>query len=52
MSTRTPLSIAQALGSARHGGDHWWVQRLTAVALVPLTFWLAAATVSLVDADH
>ncbi len=52
MSTRNPLSIARALGSARHGSDHWWVQRLTAVALVPLTFWLAAATVSLVDADH
>jgi succinate dehydrogenase / fumarate reductase membrane anchor subunit len=29
------------LGSAKGGADHWWAQRLTAVALLPLGLWLA-----------
>ena len=32
---RTPLSRARGLGSAKDGLHHWWVQRLTAVALIP-----------------
>lgn len=36
---RSPLGRARGLGSARAGSHHWWVQRLTAVALVPLTIW-------------
>ena len=40
MELRSPLSKALGLGSAKHGVHHWWVQRLTAVALVPLTLWL------------
>ena len=41
MSLRTPLSAAKGLGSAKQGAHHWWAQRLTSVALVPLTVWLA-----------
>lgn len=41
MSLRTPLSAAKGLGSAKEGGHHWWVQRLTSIALIPLTLWLA-----------
>ena len=37
---RTPLARALGLGSAHAGSDHWWLQRLTAIALVPLTWWL------------
>ncbi len=40
MSLRTPLSQAKGLGSAKEGVGHWWIQRLTSVALVPLTIWL------------
>ncbi|MBT3535965.1 MAG: succinate dehydrogenase, hydrophobic membrane anchor protein, partial [Rhodospirillaceae bacterium] len=34
---RTPLARARGLGSAKDGTHHFWVQRLTAVALIPLT---------------
>ena len=36
---RSPLSRARGLGSAKHGVHHFWVQRLSAVALVPLALW-------------
>lgn len=36
---------AQGLGSAREGVGHWWMQRVTAVALIPLTLWFAASLV-------
>ena len=41
MSIVTPLKKARGLGSAKDGTHHWWVQRVTAVALVPLTLWVA-----------
>jgi len=39
MSMQTPLNRARGLGSAKSGVEHFWHQRLTAVALVPLTLW-------------
>jgi succinate dehydrogenase / fumarate reductase membrane anchor subunit len=39
VSLRSPLGQALGLGSAKEGVSHWWRQRLTAVALVPLTLW-------------
>ncbi len=39
MSLRTPLSQARGLGSAKDGVNHWWMQRLTAIALIPLSLW-------------
>ena len=41
MSLRTPLSKAKGLGSAKDGTQHWWAQRVTAIALIPLTVWFA-----------
>ena len=35
-SMRTPLAKARGLGSAKSGVHHWWYQRLTAIAMVPL----------------
>jgi len=54
MSTdrRTPLARARGLGSAHAGVGHWWRQRLTAAALVPLGLWLAVALVRLSGAPH
>lgn len=40
MEYKTPLATAQGLGSAKKGTGHWWLQRVTAVALIPLSFWL------------
>ena len=36
---RSPLAQARGLGSAKDGFDHWWVQRITAIALAPLAVW-------------
>ncbi|MDP2903070.1 MAG: succinate dehydrogenase, hydrophobic membrane anchor protein [Methylovulum sp.] len=40
MDFKTPLSKARGLGSAKSGTSHWWMQRVTAAALIPLSFWL------------
>jgi succinate dehydrogenase / fumarate reductase membrane anchor subunit len=39
------------LGSAKAGVEHWWLQRLTAVALVPLSLWFVIAIIRLAGAD-
>lgn len=35
----TPLKVARGLGSSKSGVHHWWVQRVTAIALIPLSIW-------------
>ncbi len=52
MSLRTPLGRVRGLGSAREGVAHWWGQRLTAIALVPLTLWFVVSIAALAGADH
>lgn len=52
MSLRTPLSEARGLGSAKEGVGHWWNQRLTAIALVPLTLWFGFSVALLGTADY
>jgi len=52
MSFKTPLGKVRGLGSARNGTGHWWMQRLTALALVPLGLWLMASLVALVGSNH
>ena len=49
---RSPLGRVRGLGSAREGVGHWWAQRMTALALVPLALWFVAALVGLTGADH
>jgi succinate dehydrogenase / fumarate reductase, membrane anchor subunit len=39
MALRTPLAGARGLGSAKSGFSHWWMSRVTSIALVPLTLW-------------
>jgi succinate dehydrogenase / fumarate reductase, membrane anchor subunit len=39
MSLRSPLGRVLGFGAAKEGVGHWWVQRVTAVALIPLTLW-------------
>ena len=52
MNMRTPISRVRGLGSAKDGTHHWWMQRLTAVALVPLTVWFVISMIRLASADH
>ena len=51
MSLRTDLGKVRGLGSAKEGAHHWWSQRLTAVALVPLVLWFVASVAGLAGAD-
>jgi succinate dehydrogenase / fumarate reductase membrane anchor subunit len=52
MSIRTPLAHARGLGSAKSGTGHWWAQRLTAVALIPLTVWFVVSIVILTGSGY
>src|ERR1041384_1272493 len=52
MSYRSPLAIVRGLGSAKDGTHHWWMQRVTAVALIPLAIWFVVSVIALVGKDH
>ncbi len=52
MSLRSPLSRVLGLGSAKDGTAHWWMQRVTAVALVPLTLWFVFSLLTLPDFEY
>ncbi len=47
MSLRSPLSRVLGSGSAKEGTDHWWLQRVTAIALVILGLWFLLSVRSL-----
>ncbi|MDE0781045.1 MAG: succinate dehydrogenase, hydrophobic membrane anchor protein [Alphaproteobacteria bacterium] len=52
MSTRTPLGRARGLGSAKSGTGHWWAQRVTALALIPLVTWFVISMIVITGANH
>ncbi|MCC7271937.1 MAG: succinate dehydrogenase, hydrophobic membrane anchor protein [Alphaproteobacteria bacterium] len=52
MAMRSSLGRVRGLGSAKEGVGHWWMQRLTAVALIPLGLWFAASVIAHAGADH
>lgn len=52
MSLRSPLARARGLGAAHGGTHHWWAERITAIALMPLVLWFAFSVASLTGADH
>ena len=49
---RSPLGRARGLGAARAGASHWWAQRLTAIALVPLTLWFLCGMIRMIGATR
>jgi succinate dehydrogenase / fumarate reductase membrane anchor subunit len=51
-SLRSELGRVRGLGSAKEGVHHWWAQRVTAIALIPLSIWFVASIVFLTDVDH
>jgi succinate dehydrogenase / fumarate reductase membrane anchor subunit len=52
MSLRSPLGRVLGLGSAKDGTGHWWAQRVSAVALIPLTLWFMLSLLSLPALDY
>ena len=49
---RSSLGRARGLGAARTGLHHWWVERLEAIALVPLTIWFIWSLLHLLGASQ
>lgn len=47
---RSPMHGARGLGSAKDGTMHWWAQRVTAIALVPLLIWWVASVILMLGA--
>ncbi len=52
MSMQTPLAKARGLGSDNQGTHHWWQQRLTAIALTPLSLWFIYSLLIIGSVDH
>jgi succinate dehydrogenase / fumarate reductase membrane anchor subunit len=49
---RSPLGRVRGLGSAKGGTHHWWMQRVTSIALLPLMLWFALSAASLAGASY
>ena len=49
---RSPLGRVRGLGSAKGGTHHWWMQRVTSMALLPLTIWFALSAATLAGSSH
>lgn len=52
MKLRAPLAVVLGRGSAGGGVGHWWSQRVTALALVPLTAWFLVSLCGVPLNDH
>jgi succinate dehydrogenase / fumarate reductase membrane anchor subunit len=52
MTLRSALGRARGLGSAKEGAHHWWLQRVTAIALVPLTIAFVVLLPVFIAAGH
>ena len=52
MSLRSTLRGVLGTGSAKDGTGHWWAQRVTAVALIPLTLWFFFSLLLLPALDY
>lgn len=49
---QSPLARVRGMGSAKGGTHHWWMQRVTSVALLPLTLWFILSVAGHTGADH
>ena len=49
---RSQLGRVRGLGSAKSGTAHWWAQRVTAIALVPLSLWFVLSIIRLAGLPH
>ena len=51
-SLRSPLGRVRGMGSAKGGTQHWWMQRVTSIALLPLSIWLIFSLAGLAGAEY
>lgn len=51
-SMQTSLGKVRGLGSARKGVSHWWMQRLTAMGMIPLVIYMVIALVTVIGDDY
>jgi len=49
---RSQLGRVRGLGSAKAGSEHWWMSRLTSIALVPLTLWFVFGVFAILGDGH
>ncbi len=49
---RSQLGRVRGLGSAKAGSHHWWLSRLTSLALIPLMLWFIFGALSIVGDGH
>jgi len=49
---RSQLGRVRGLGAARAGVEHWWQERVSALALVPLTLWFVVSVLTMLGADQ
>jgi len=52
VTLRTPLGRVRGAGSAKSGSHHWWMQRVTSIALLPLTIWFILSLASSAGMTH
>jgi succinate dehydrogenase / fumarate reductase membrane anchor subunit len=52
MSLETPLHKVQGMGSSHSGVSHFWRQRVTAAALIPLSIWFGVSVLGLIGAHE
>lgn len=52
MDYKTPLAKVHGLGTAHNGTAHWWMQRISSILLIPLSFWLIIYSKQLLTASH
>ena len=52
MGNGTSIGRVRGLGASKSGVEHWWVERLTAIALVPLTIWFVVSVLTLLGAEQ
>jgi succinate dehydrogenase / fumarate reductase membrane anchor subunit len=49
---QSPLGRVRGLGSAKGGTHHWWIQRVTSIALLPLTIWFIISIATHTGSNH
>lgn len=52
MSLQSSIERVRSLGAAKEGVSHWWMQRVTAIAITPLTLWFLISLIGVVSADY